>query len=153
MLLLYIARSSVTGLLSHSLFASFHISVGVAVHILFHIHEVMLSAPLFHVLAAAIDQHVRLFKSADTLCHCPVPFGGFQPTANATCAKSVVTFGNSEGVHLLKVWRHVQIYPYLHAALLQVSAKVSLSVGLPNGVRHRCLVVYRAVRLHDCLTP
>ena len=75
--------------------------------------------------------------------------GSVEPPRHSASAKCVVTFGHSQRVHLLKVWRHVQIYPNLHPALLKVSAKVSLAVRLPNRVRHRCLVVYRTVRLHN----
>ena len=107
-------------------------------------------APFFDFFTATIDKHIRLFKSADALCHFPMSLGGVQPSRHSTGAKSVVTFGHSKRVDFLKVWRYVQIYPNLHPALLQVSAKVTLAVRLPNSVSHRGLVVYRAIRLNYC---
>ena len=111
-------------------------------------HHIVSLAPLVHVIAATIDKHIRLVETADALSHAPVSLRGLQPAAHATGAKSVVTLWYSQRVDLLEMRTHVQVYPYLKAALLKVSAKVSLAVGLPNRVRHRCLVVYRTVWLH-----
>ena len=122
------------------------------VHVFLYIYEVVSTAPFFNFITATIDKHIRLFKSADTLCHFPVPFGSVEPSFYSASAKSVVPVRHSESVDFLKVWRHVQIYPNLHPALLQVSAKVTLSVRLPYSVCHRCLGVSRAIRLNYCLT-
>ena len=109
---------------------------------LLHMYHVVRLAPLGHVVTATIDKHIRAVESADALCHFPMSLGGVEPSRHSASAKSVVPVRHSESVDFLKVWRHVQIYPNLHPALLQVSAKVSLSVRLPNSVSHRCLVMY-----------
>ena len=85
----------------------------VAVDELLHMHHVVLFAPLGHVVAAAIDEHVGLLQSADALRHLPVPLGGWQPARHATGAEGIVTLGHSQRVHLLEVGAHVQVHPYL----------------------------------------
>ena len=112
-------------------------------------HHVVSLAPLGHIVTATIDKHIRLLQSADALCHAPVPLRGLQPAAHATGAKGIVTLWHSQRVHLLEMRTHVQVHPYLKAALLKVSAKVTLAVRLPYRMRHRCLVVYRTVWLHN----